>query len=121
MKPKLVIVDQLDSGIVAPAPAGRKRNTVKTALLVLSVVVGLLLWWWSEGAEERAIRELPEPARRALFLRTIENVKSVCRAPEGAMQEFCRDQAHMLLEFPECDETCQSLAQERLQPVRSAR
>jgi hypothetical protein len=121
MKPELVIADPPASGIVEADPAGRMRNIVKTALLVVSVVLGLFLWWWSEGAEERAIRELPERERRALFLRALENVKSVCQAPESAMQDFCRNQARMVLEFPECDETCQGVAQAQLQPVRSGR
>ena len=121
MKLELVIADPPESGIVETDPAGRMRNIVKTALLVVSVVLGLFLWWWSERAQERAIHELPEQERQALFLRTIENVKSVCRAPESAMQDFCRNQARMALEFPECDETCQGLAQAHLQPVRSGR
>ena len=121
MKPEFVIVDPLDSGTVAPAPAGSKRSVVRTALLVVGVILGLLLWWWSQGAEERAIRGLPEPERRALFQRTLENVTSVCQATQGPMQDFCRNQARMLLEFPECDEPCQGLAQERIQPVLGAR
>jgi len=93
----------------------------KVLLVVASVGLALLLWLWSESAQERAIRDMPAPERRALFLRTLENLKSVCKAPEGAMQDFCRNQARLVLDFPDCDDSCRRLAQEQLQPVRSAR
>jgi hypothetical protein len=67
-------------------------------------------WIWLEGSERRAIRNLPADERAALYERTLANVRTVCASPDLALHEYCREQARILLEFPECDEACRDLA-----------
>lgn len=93
---------------------GESRRTSTSILVVLGVLGGFAFWIWSQGAERRAIRRLPEAARTAAYERTLENVRTVCAAPELALEDYCREQAVLLLEFPECDEACHELANGRI-------
>ena len=85
------------------------RGSFKALLLALAVLVAVMFWIWSQGAEQRALRDLPADERAALYERTLENVQSVCASPDLALDEYCRDQARTLLELPECDEGCREL------------
>jgi hypothetical protein len=68
-------------------------------------------WWWSATAESRAIRALPEAERRGLYRRTMENLETICEpAATRAMRDFCREQAQLAAQFPECDPSCQEMA-----------
>ena len=67
--------------------------------------------------EQRAIRNMPEGKRHALFVRTLQNLKSVCTAPEEAMHAYCAEQARIALEFSECDPACQALASRQISRV----
>ncbi len=93
----------------------------RVMLALVSLALAWLLWLWVSGGEERAIREMPDPERRALFLRTLENLKHVCHNPEGGMQDFCHGEARRVLLFPECDAACEDLARALLEPIRSPR
>jgi hypothetical protein len=89
--------------------------------LVLAIVGTILLWIHSEGAERRAIRDMPTSERQALLARTVQNLKSVCAPPSDAMRDFCREQAQLALEFQECDQVCQDLADRQLSRVQLPR
>ena len=86
------------------------RRSLKTTALALAVLIGVALWIWLQGSEQRAIGNLPEAERVALYERTLANVQSVCVSPDLALDEYCRDQARILLEFPECDADCREQA-----------
>ena len=75
----------------------------------------MAIWW--QSAEERAIRALPEPERRSLYARTLENLATACAAPSEGLFDFCEAQARLALEFAECDGTCQALAERQLSRV----
>ena len=94
---------------------------VKWTALVVAIAGGILLWVHSEGAERRAIRDMPAPERQALFARTVQNLKSTCSAPDDAMRDFCREQAQLALEFQECDRACQELVDRQLSRVQLPR
>ena len=80
-----------------------------------ALVVAGLAWWWSATAESRAIRALPEAERRGLYQRTMENLKTICEpAAPRAMSEFCREQAKLASQLPECDQSCQEIAHRHL-------
>jgi hypothetical protein len=79
-------------------------------LLALSVLGALGLWIWLQGSEHRAILDLPADQRAALYERTLANVQTVCASQDLALDEFCREQARILLELPECDEGCRAIA-----------
>ena len=79
-------------------------------LLALGALAAVAFWVWSLWSEQRAIRSLPEGERVALYERTLANLQSVCASPDPALADYCREQARILLEFPECDEACRELA-----------
>lgn len=57
----------------------------------------------------REVRNMPASERRALYLRTIETLKSTCASVTGpTLKEFCREQAEFLGLFPECDGDCRA-------------
>ena len=97
------------------------RSLAKIGLVLLGIAAAILLLMWSEGSEQRAFRDMPPSERQALLSRTLENLKSVCTAPEDAMRGFCGDQARLVLEFPECDDACQNLARRQLSRVPAPR
>lgn len=78
--------------------------------LALVVVVLIALWTVDRRAEERALRSLPQADRRALYERTLENVRSLCSGDARyRLEGYCRDQADLLLALPECDAGCKVL------------
>jgi hypothetical protein len=80
-----------------------------------AIVVSVFAWWWSATAEDRAVRALPEPERRGLYRRTLENLKTICEpAAPRSMREFCRAQADLATQLPECDPSCQEIAHRHL-------
>lgn len=83
-------------------------------LLALSVLIAIGVWIWFQGSEQRAIRNLPADERAALYRRTRANVETVCASQDLALEEYCRDQARLLLEFPECDDACREMASTRV-------
>ena len=112
----------VDDGKTTTAPRRSKvRSLGKAALIVAGAGLAMLLLMRGEMAERRAIRQMSEGERRALFLRTLENVRSVCARAEDAMRGFCAEQARFVLEFPECDKLCQDLASGHLSRVQVPR
>jgi hypothetical protein len=83
--------------------------------LVALLVVGLLGYWiWSAGAEQRAIRDMPDATRRAFYARTLANLQTVCaRGAAERIEDFCEREATRILLFPECDQDCQRIAEEQ--------
>ncbi len=81
----------------------------------------VFLWtWFSETSASDAIRALPDTQRRGLYLRTMENLRTVCEpAAPRAMRDFCREQASLAERFPECDASCAEIAhRHRTMPTR---
>lgn len=100
---------------------GRVPRWLKWTTLVLGIAGVILLFIYSEGSERRAIRDLPEPERHALLERTLQSLKSICSSPSDAMRDFCREQARLAMLFPECDVSCQELADRQLSRVQLPR
>jgi hypothetical protein len=88
----------------------RLDGILRSTILALCVIGAIAFWIWSEGAERRALRDLPEAEREAVYRRTLENYGAVCASGDLALDEYCRGQAQILLAFPECDEACRALA-----------
>jgi len=100
---------------------GKLPTWVKLTALVVAIAGAALLLVHSEGAERRAIRDMPAPERQALLTRTLQNLNSVCSPPNDALRDFCREQAHLALEFQECARDCQVLADRQLSRVQLPR
>jgi hypothetical protein len=92
---------------------------LKRLAIGLLAAIAVLLWAWRQGSERRAVQGLPEADRAALYRRTLDTLTTTCRpgASEG-LHDFCRDQAELLLGFPECDEACRALARRFVNPTR---
>jgi cytochrome b pre-mRNA-processing protein 3 len=91
------------------------------AVAVVVVSIGALLWLWGGDAERKAIGRLPLSERQALYQRTLVTLRASCdpgKRPSG-LDEFCRQQAKFLIQFPECDAACTKLVRsQRREPTR---
>jgi hypothetical protein len=81
---------------------------------VLSLLL-VVLWVWWLGAERRAVRALPPAERATIFAQTLHEFADLCAPSRPGLEQHCRRQASFLVNFPECDEHCQSLTRPILQ------
>ena len=117
-----LVEDPMESEVQDEQPhLGRLPGWLKWTALVVAIAGAILLLIHSEGAERRAIRDMPAPERQALLARTVQNLKSICSPAEDAMRGFCREQAQLAMEFQECDKACQELADRQLSRVQFPR
>jgi cytochrome b pre-mRNA-processing protein 3 len=94
----------------------RRRAPKATAIVALAlvaaalVVVGVFLF--DPDTERRAVRRLPEAERRALYGRTLRTLETSCAPAERSrgLDDYCREQAEFLLNFPECDAACRVIS-----------
>jgi hypothetical protein len=99
---------------LASAPPSR-RALVGAALIGGTLLVVAGYGWWSSAGQGREIRDLPAGQRHALYQRTMENLKTICDpAPGRSVRDFCRGQAALVLEFPECDDDCRRTARRHM-------
>lgn len=85
-------------------------------------VVGLALYWlWNVSAERRAIRALTPEQRAALHQSALESLKTACSSADPSLDDYCRAQARVLLDLPECDALCRELALRQLHSARGTR
>ena len=64
-------------------------------------------------------RPAGDAQRAALYAKTLEAVRTTCVPVTAATESYCRDQANLLLDFPECDAECVRLARQvRREPRR---
>jgi len=99
------------------------HRKIVIALLALIAIVATLIgiWLWAGRAEHKAIHELRAEERQALYDRTLKTLQATCAPPERpkGLDDYCRRQANFILEFPECDSSCENLArQQASQPSR---
>jgi hypothetical protein len=82
------------------------------------LVVALALaaaWMWQRATQ----RSQSDPHRGEMYQRTLESVRASCFPPKPGVESYCRDQALLLLEFPECNPACVALARKiRGEPTR---
>jgi hypothetical protein len=109
------------NGAETVAPAQQARTLPRLVVAALAVLAAAFAYVWLSGSEERAIRNLPDQPRRALFLRTLENLRTVCTTAPDNLRDFCQEQANLALRFQECDRTCQALAFRQLSRVQIPR
>jgi hypothetical protein len=81
-------------------------------MLLVAALAGALLGGWAlqRHAGEQELRDLPESQRRAFFQRTLETLRTTCMEASGPrLTDYCREQANLAAEFPECDADCLEL------------
>ncbi len=86
-------------------------DTILKCVGILFIISLIILWLWNSSSEYRAIEQLQPQERKALYFRTLENVKEMCTSEKNLTQfeEYCQNQANFLLEFSECEDMCQHL------------
>jgi hypothetical protein len=100
------------------ARPGRTWHRFALAALAATAMVAAVLR--GSGSEARALRALPAEARAVLYARTLDNLSGVCRGDaKRELSDFCAEQAHLALAFPECDAACALVARASLRsPTR---
>jgi hypothetical protein len=95
----------------------RRAQWLVPALAVLALLAAIVAN--SSGfSERRAIRSLPEPQRRALLARTVDELKQSCgEGRPDALKDHCRELASFASRFDECRGECEALAHLQLAPV----
>src|SRR5262245_6090710 len=94
-------------------PKRRSRQVILGFAAALGgILIVALLRTLPHASERSVIERLPSPERSALYERTQRTLESSCALAEqwGGLDDFCRDQARFVLQFPECDAGCQALA-----------
>lgn len=100
--------------------SSRARRRLVLFVLASGLVLGLALPALLRPSLERQLASLPETERRAFYLRTLETLRTTCgENPEEPLADTCREQAELVLRFPDCDADCRALA-DRFSP-RSSR
>jgi hypothetical protein len=105
----------------AAASVDRDERWPRPLRLILLVLAALLVWVttiaWREHRLKAEIEAMPEAERQAVYSHTIDELRSVCSA-QPALREHCREQARLILKFPECDADCFALADPFLDHAR---
>jgi hypothetical protein len=99
--------------MVEPRPHPSTRSPRRGLLIALATLVALgALWLYALDGPRSAFEQLPDSERRGLYERTLSNLKELCppAAAKGELRDFCREQARLLADLPECDTTCRALA-----------
>jgi hypothetical protein len=91
-----------------PMNTHERRRAGLSAMLLAAVLVAFTVW--QATRLDDAVEAMPPSERRALYERTRDSLATTCRAPAEALVPFCREQAELVLRFPECDRTCRTLA-----------
>jgi hypothetical protein len=93
---------------VKPLTPGVHRLLLGAAVVLLVVVATVLLAKWGSRGEAQ-LEQLAEPARRALYYRTLADLELCATSAGRALGDHCTRQAEFIQGFPECDAACQSL------------
>jgi hypothetical protein len=100
-------------GAGTPGPESKPtlvwRSRLPIAIAFGVAFVALVLWLVTGQSGPSALRHLPAEERTALVQRTLANLHDICRSGDRP-REFCKEQANLLLDLPECGEACQAEA-----------
>jgi hypothetical protein len=90
----------------------RTARILTAVLLPGAIALTFALWMRGRAEEQAALRTLPDTERRALFERTLATLRTTCpeaSRPSG-LDDFCTEQARLIVQFEECDQGCRALA-----------
>ncbi len=81
--------------------------------LLLAAAVAVGVWMAALSVHERrldrAITALPPTMQHEMYRRTYEELATVCSTQPG-LDDHCRDEAELIVRFPQCDGACRTLA-----------
>jgi hypothetical protein len=99
-----------------------KRPDMTRLLLATFVVLAIATVVFAIGGSltsvRRGVRALPEPERRTLLSRTVDELRQYCAPgrPEG-LASHCHELASFASQFDECRGECETLVRRELTPV----
>ncbi len=93
-----------------PTLTWRSRTPIAAAFGVAALA---LVGWLVSSQPAATLRDLPADQRGAIVERTLASLRDVCHGTERP-REFCRDQATLVLQLPECDRVCREQARDVL-------
>ena len=100
-----------ESVVHRPTLTWRSRTPIAVAFgLAALALVG---WLATSQSSTAALRGLPANQRAQLVERTLANLREVCHGAERP-RDFCREQANLVLQLPECDQVCREQARDVL-------
>jgi hypothetical protein len=93
-------------------PTAGGRNVVAGVLIGLLVVAMAAALLWNLEAERRAILHMDPVERGALYERTLGELQVLCGSGrrDDALEKRCQSLVDFILQFPECEATCQGMA-----------
>jgi hypothetical protein len=85
--------------------------------LLLVALAWIALLAWREHRAKAGILALPVPARQAVYAHAIDELRTLCPA-QPELHDHCAEQAAFVLDFPDCDADCQTVANRALDHAR---
>jgi hypothetical protein len=103
------------AGVGETGDRPRRARPLRLPLALASGVaaVAVVIWSLTAYPDPSRLRSLPPAERTALAERTLSNLREICRGRERP-RDFCKDQASLLLELPECRGACRDAARDEL-------
>jgi hypothetical protein len=98
------------AAVERPTLTWRSRTPVAVAFGVAALA---LIGWLVSAQPAATLRGLPADQRAQLAERTLANLRDVCHGAERP-RDFCREQANLVLQLPECDQVCRAQARDVL-------
>jgi hypothetical protein len=95
--------------------SSRLRSLGRAIACVVAVTGLSTLWVWPPGAGPTVGDDLTVEQRQALYRSTRANLELLCEPRSTPnLEAYCREQARLLAQLPECDESCASLVRDQL-------
>lgn len=84
-------------------------------VFALAIIGVFACWFWQVGQQSRALAAMSADERSAFYQRTLTNLDSIClNDKKHDLIDFCREQAKLVIQFPECAPSCANLAKKFL-------
>ena len=104
--------------MTSPRPGRMDDVRVENRAGWIPFAVGLILaglWFWNAGSDTRELRALSAHERSGLYRRTLDTMTTICAGPSAKrVRNFCRYQAELLVQLPECKAECDELTRSYL-------
>ena len=86
------------------------KPAVRIAKFLLVITFGMVaVAVWYRRSTRFALLDVPAGERRVLYGKTMEAFRELCsNSPGPAFEAKCRDDAALLIQFPECDDACRA-------------
>ena len=84
-------------------PSDKSSRSAAWLVAALSLLAAAGVWLWQSAPHRWAE---PDLQRGEMYQRALANVRASCEPLKPDLETYCREQATLLLGFPECDAEC---------------